>query len=97
MLILPPSYSVPMDDKMYGYELNVLTRDIWGKLNAKLRDTFVPTIRTLQDYANATGFLEPKPKLITQNERDLWNWLNDVEFTRQRTQGALKFIDKIYF
>lgn len=87
LLVLPPNYSVPLDENMYDYELKLLTRDLWGKLNGTLRDHFVPTIRSLQDYADATGHLEPKPRLVEQNKKDLWNWLNDAEFVRQRLQG----------
>lgn len=31
--------------------------------------------------------LNPKPKLVQQNQKNLWEWLSDAEFARQRLQG----------
>jgi len=71
-----------------GYDITFIRNATVSKLNASLGGFYTKgTFTSLQDYADVVKFFDVTPPIITNNKNNLSNWLNDIEFGRQRLQG----------
>jgi len=71
-----------------GYDINLVRSAVVSKIAQGLGDFYTKSkFTSLQDYVDAIKFFGVTPPIVQNNLGNLNNWLNDVEFGRQRLQG----------